>query len=288
VALCAAGSLFAQQKPIPRYRSEVHLNRLIFGNFFQAAEGHPEETVTAVTTSYRGIYRPTPKPLDVYAQVEYMNFTGIDRDSAYGGRVGVTYDGRIHDFEGFIDRGENRVAFDVGNRTAFANITTVSGEYSYRVAEDWQLGAEGYHERQRFDVRSDRENDYSSLGASVRYRGFGSNFSPRIGYVVGKRDVVNDTDSYDDRYWYIQATSAPHPKVYISVRYRGRKREYDAIAPSTTARVDDRSQWTAFVGYRIAPHYGTALYYSREGSNSNFEGDNFKTSFLLLGVTLYF
>jgi len=106
--------------------------------------------------------------------------------------------------------------------------------------------------------------------------------------VVGKRDVVNETESYDDRYWYVQVTSSPNPKIYASVRYRGRNREYDAIAPATFTREDNRAQWTGFLAYRIAPHYGVATYYSREGAKSNVEGENFKTSFLLLGVTFYF
>lgn len=303
-AMTIAASAFAQeeeqQPPIPppqanqttvvtpRLRHEVRVQTLLFGNFFQATDPADEEDVTAFGSGYRLTYRPWEgRQTDFYGQLEYLTYSDIDRESSYGGRVGISHSDRVHTLEAFLDRAENRAAFDVGNRTAMANITTLNAEYGYRLNDLWQLGAEGTWEAQRFDVESDKENDYTALGASVRYRGFGYRFSPRIGYVVGQREVDNNADSYDDSYWYFQLSGMPTDKIYLSARYRGRDRSYSPVI-GQLRREDDRAQWTAFANYRATQRLGLSMYYSQEATSSNLADHDFDTSFLVLGLTFYF
>lgn len=302
-AMMIAASAFAQEEEqlppapaqpnqtthvTPRLRHEVRVQTLLFGNFFQATDPADEEDVTAFGSAYRLTYRPwEARQTDVYGQIDYLTYSDIDRESSYGGRVGVSHRHAAHAVEAYLERAENRAAFDVGNRTAMANITTLNAEYGYRVHEDWELGAEGTWEAQRFDVESDRENDYTALGASVRYRGFGYKFSPRVGYVTGRREVDNDEDSYDDSYWYVQLTGSPTDRIYLSARFRGRDRSYSPII-GLPRRHDDRAQWTAFASYRATQRLGLSLYYSQEATTSNLAGRDFDTSFLLLGLTVYF
>ncbi|HEX8618819.1 MAG TPA: hypothetical protein VF911_14645, partial [Thermoanaerobaculia bacterium] len=203
------------------WRQELRLQGQVFGNFFQASDESLEEDVTAATTQYRATVKPwATRPIEFYAHADYQHYISIDRDNSYGGGIGANYNGSVHSFGAFIDRGENRASFDVGDQTAIANITMFGADYSYRLTPDWELKADVNFDQQRYSVQTGTESDSQAFGASVRYRGFGRLFSPRLGYVAGTRDAVNPTDSYDDTYWYLQVISVPHPRVYLTARYR--------------------------------------------------------------------
>jgi hypothetical protein len=271
-------------------RSELRLQGYHFGNFFQASEAALAEDVRAAGAEYRIAYRPGTSPTDFYAHANYLNYLGIDRDDSYGGRVGIAHFGQVHEFNVFADRAENRAAFDVGDITATANITTFSADYAFRMTPHWQLGAEAVNERQRFDAVTGRDNDYSAIGGSIRYRGFGRMFSPQIGYVKGERDVEDERESFDDSYWYARVIVNPNPRLYMSVRYRDRTREYlttDLVA-GNFGRQDDRNQWSATAVYQFTPALGGTLYYAREDVQSSRPGRNFDTDLLVLGLNIGF
>lgn len=282
LSLPVAGQPLHPMQPVTpdSFRSEVRLQGTLFGNFFQAADEALEEDVRAFGLEYRTAYRPWAAPTDVYAHVDYLNYTGIDRNSSYGGRVGVLHTGDVHRYNVFLDHAENRTSFDVGDVTASADVTTLGGAYEYIFRRDWELGAEAAHERQNFNrAGGDRDNQYNAIGGSVRYRGFGRIIRPEIGFVTGARSVDNDVDSYDDRYWYLQLTSAPHERIYASVRYRDRDRDYDNIE-----RHDDRKQWVLNVLFRQTERLAWTAYYANETVDSTRAGRDFDTSFLLVGV----
>lgn len=287
LALAAAVPLFAQpaQSRTPKtFRSEIRVSPMRFGNFFQAAGGAEEQDVTAVGFEFRFAYRPWTHPTDVYAHTEFVKFTSHGQRNTYGGRLGVAHYGDVHQFNAYLDRAENRASFDVGDTTATGDITTLDADYSYRLTPDWQLGVETRHERQRFSVGgTGRDNDYGAIGGSVRYRGFGWRFSPSIGYVTGERDVDNRVDSYDDSYWYAQLTYQPHQRVYTSLRYRDRKRDYQNVD-----REDDRDSWTATLVFTQNEHLSWLVYYSRENVTSNQPGRDFAWDALIGGVTWQF
>jgi hypothetical protein len=273
------------------WRQEIRLQGQVFGNFFQATDDRLAEDVTALTTQYRATVKPlSDKPYEFYGHADYQHYTSIDRDNSYGGGVGMNYNGDVHSFGAYVERGENRASFDVGDQTAIANITTFGADYTYRVTRDWDLKADASFDKQRFSLETGNESDGQAFGASVRYRGFGRIFSPRVGYVAGTRDAVNPNDSYDDTYWYLQVISVPHPNVYLSARYRDRLRDYSTndVTSSSFGREDQRTQWMLSANYRLTTHVGLSAYYATEATDSSRVGRDFDTDFLLVGVTFGF
>lgn len=290
VAVCAP--LIAQplgrQGDLP-FRQEVRLNSVLFGNFYQATTSALEEDVRGVGVEYRAAYRAW-KATDVYGHVNFLDFDEGGKQNTYGGRLGVAHDGERHDLNAYVDHGENRSTFDIAGATDTGDVTTFSADYSFRVLEDWQLGAEATHDRQRFGHTPLRENDGTFLGANVRYRGLGYKFMPEIGYVTGSRDVRDATESYDDSYWYVQAVSSPSRRVYLSLSYRDRTREYTTsnTASSKFGIEESRGQWSASASYRATDRVAYILYYTQEDTASSRVGRDFDTDFLLLAVSVGF
>lgn len=263
------------------FRHEIELQLYRFGNFFQAREGEPEEDVNGIGAEYRAGWRLAPGRPDVYAALNVLSYSDNAGETSYGGRIGTSYYGEVHSFNVSLDRQENGYSFDVGDRTASANITSLGGQYTYRVARDWEAGAETYLEWQRFNVETGSENDYQSIGVMVRYRGLGRMFRPRIGYVVGNRDVEDATESYDDRFWYVQIDSAPYARLNASLRYRGRTRDY-------AARSDDRDQWRLRAQLRQSQRLAWTVSYGRESVASSEPGRNFDTDVFFAGLIVGF
>lgn len=245
LVLIAAVPLFAQQpveetpEPRPRQiRNTLELQYYNFGNFFQAPAGQRERSVGVLGAAYRAFWtRPENQP-DLYGRVSVLRYSGGASETSYTGQLGVSKYGSVHWYDVYLEHTVNGYALEIDETRASADITSLRGYYSYRLTDDWRAGVEATLEQQRFGDQDDFENDYRSLGVEVRYRGFGDLFQPRVGYVTGERDVNNDVDSYDDRYWYVQLTTRPDPRFTASLRYRDRTRDYTSIA-----RTDDRDQW---------------------------------------------
>lgn len=265
------------------FRQEVELQLYRFGNFFQARQGQPQEDVNGFGAEYRAAWRMAPGRPDLYGALNVLSYSGNAGETSYGGRVGVSHYGEVHSYNFALDRQENGYSFDVGDRTASASITSLGGQYTYRLARDWEVGAETYLEWQRFDVETDSENDYHNLGALVRYRGFGRLFRPRLGYVVGERDVDDPSESYDDRYWYVQVDTAPVPRLNASLRYRARTRDYEG------PRTDDRDQWRLRAQLRQTERIAWTASYTRESVSSSDPGrGSFDTDVLFAGLIFGF
>jgi hypothetical protein len=271
-------------------RAEVRLQGWNFGNFFQVSDPAPTQDVSALGTELRAAFRPGPSPLEVYAHANYLNYDETDRESTYGGRIGLAMDTDVHDFNVFVDRAENRASFDIGDTVAVANVTTFGGEYSYTWNKTWQFGAEATKEKQRFNVTTNEENDYNALGASVRYRGFGYKFSPEVGFVNANRDSEDANERYDDDYWYVQLVSIPISSVYVSLEYRARERKYEIDDPTASnfRRVDDRPQWSFVGSYTFTRRVSGLLYYSRESVESSRPGRDFDSDILILSLIVGF
>lgn len=290
VAVCAPlGAQPLGRQGNPPLRQEVRLLSMAFGNFYQATAPGLEEDVRGVGLEYRAAYR-TWKNTDVYGHLSFIDFDERGKQSSYGGRLGLMHDGARHDLNVYLDHGENRSTFDIAGLTDTGDVTTFSADYEFRLTEDWQLGAELTHDRQRFGHTAARENDGTYAGANVRYRGLGYKFMPEVGYVTGSRDVADETESYDDSYWYVQLVSSPTRRVYLSLTYRDRDREYTTrnAASSKFGVEESRGQWTGSASFRATDRVAYILYYSQEDTSSSRPNRDFDTDFLLLAVSVGF
>lgn len=293
VAFCATRPLIAQ--PLGRQgagplRQELRFESMLFGNFYQATAGSGlEEDVRGTGVEYRAAYR-TWKNTDVYGHLNFITFDEKGKKNTYGGRLGIQYDGERQEFNAYVDHGENRSTFDIVGVTDTGDVTTFGAEYSVRVTDDWQVGAELEHDSQRFQVTHTRENDATEVGVNVRYRGFGYKFMPELGYATGSRDVNDATENYDDSYWYVQAVSSPTKRLYLSLAYRDNTREYTTrdITSSKFNADETRGQWTASGSFRATNQVAYILYYTYEKTDSSRPNHNFNTNFLLLAVSVGF
>ncbi len=289
--LVCAVPLFAQ--PIGRsepgqFRSDIRLQGWVFGNFYYTSDDALKQDVAAYRTELRSGWRPGQRPLNVYTHVNYLVYDAPDRDPSYGVRLGVAEETDKQTFNFFIDRAENRASVDVGDRVAIANVTLFGGEYAYRIGDDWQVGGELAHERQRFSIESQQENDYTGLTGSVRYRGFGYKFSPSVGYGIGRRDSVDEGESSEDDHWFAQVAVIPHPRVYMSLRYRHGARDYlvDVPVSSNFGRSDDRPQWTFSGSVRMSDRVSGLVYFSRENMTSSRPDRDVETYYLIVGLAI--
>ena len=279
----------AQQPRV--FRSELRMSVITFSNFFQVPEGQSSDRVNAAIAQYRGYLKPWGKrPLEFFGHVDFQRYTNLQRENSYGGGVGANYNGEVHQWGVFLDRGENRAAFDVGDQTAIANVTIFGVDYAFRPNEKWEFELDASRESQRFSVQTGNENDYTALGTGVRYRGFGYKFHPRVGYVTTQRDSKNDSDSFDGNYWYIGFVSAPHRRVYLSAAWRQHTRDYttDNPASSNFGREDDRGQLVFAGVVRLTDRVGLSSYYSHESVDSSRAGRDFSGDYLILGVNYAF
>ena len=107
---------------------------------------------------------------------------------------------------------------------------------------------------------------------------------------AGSRDVVDENESYDDSYWYVQLVSSPSRKVYLSLTYRDRTRDYTTReATSSKFGVEEsRGQWSGSASYRVTDRVAYILYYSQEDTDSSRPNRDFDTDFLLLAVSVGF
>jgi hypothetical protein len=270
-------------------RTELRLNGWMFENFFQASEPASEEDVSALGAELRvaGGGRSGWSP---YARANYLKYDDEGLDSTYGGRVGLALDSNPHSFDVYADHQLDRPTFDIGDVFDRADVTTVAAEYRNRITRSWDLGVEGQFQQQSFQELTSKDNEFTGFGASVRYRGFGSIFSPEIGFMMGEREVDDPSETYDQNDTYIQVRSTPVDALYLSVRYRMREREYTTGDPlaSSFGRTDDRDQLSLSGDWKLTPRLTLNGYFANEKSDSSREGRDFDTGLYMLGLTIGF
>lgn len=269
-----------------RMQVDLRLNSLFFDNFFQAPEGAPKEDVSAYAGELR-VALPFGETLEGYTN---LNYTAYDDplEASQGVTAGLRSAGRAHGFDLFGEYLTNRPSGDVGELVEQADIRRVAGEYSYRFAEDWQLTALGDYQQQDFDLSQGKDNTFADFGGAIRYRGFGSAFSPEIGATFGERDAEDPAEDHDQRDLFLKIRSAPARWAYLSLRYRHRTRDYSIESPlvSNFGREDTRRQWVATADLSTGDILTWNLYYSHEDAQSTRADREFTTSLFAAGLTV--
>lgn len=302
VILSLSAALVAQEeveepkelkRPVPeeqRFQLWLKGQGLLFYNFFQATEGRPEEDVQALYAEAGGSFLLSRNlPVRAYASVNTVQYEDEVLDSSDGFRLGVSGGARPHAFDVYFDQQMDRPTFDVGDVFDRADVRTISGEYGYRLTRDWELKVDGELQEQEFDLTPVRDNEYGEIGGAVRYRGW-RQFSPEIGFATGKRDVEDETLSYEQEEMYLQIRSAVTPRLYASARLRFRGRDYttSVLTSPNFSRSDDRRQLSGYADYQLFEHLTLNFYGSFEDVDSNLEGRDFDSSLVLAGVTLHY
>lgn len=285
----APGLAAAQEQPTAddrRPRADLRLNAQRFDNFFQVPDGLPQQDVDAWAGELF-FAAPFAQTLEGYANLSYTTYDD-PLEPSQGITAGLRSAGRASAFDLFAEYLTNRPTGDVGELVEQADIRRVAGEYSYRVTRDWQLTALGSLQDQDFDITQGKDNTFADLGGAIRYRGFGSAFSPEIGATFGERDADDPGEDHDQRDLFVKIRSAPVDWAYLSLRYRHRTRDYsiaDAFADNFE-REDTRRQWVATADLRTGDRLTWNLYYSYEDAESTIVTREFTTSLFAAGLTI--
>ena len=275
-----------QPKPRP-FEARIKFNALFFDNFFQAAEGSPEEGVQAGGVEAHLARKLKPnRPLEVFGHADYVAYRGFGPSA--GVTAGLRSEGKPQGFELSAQYLKGRPSREVGDVLDRADALVLGGGYSYRITDDVQLTGLADYRKEHYDLSPLREYDAYNLGGAVRYRGFGSGFSPEIGLRWGKRDVLDDNEDLSQRELFVRLRWTPTRDAYLTLRYRRRSRDYSPadVQASNFGREDTRTQWTLGADLRRGERLTWSLYYAREDSDSTRPSGVFQTQLVVLGLTL--
>lgn len=280
VPVLAQDAPSAPPPPARTFDFWVRGNVQAFDNFYQASDGQPEETVTAFGAEV-GASMPLMRGLSLFGQTSWLQFNDSALEGSPAFRIGVRGDTRPHAYEIYAEHLSNRPSFELDEFVG-ADVTRVAGEYSYRFLEDWQASVDAELDQQELGGATGRDNSYVGVGGAIRWRG-SRTFSPELGFRTGAREVDDDAQSYDQSERYLQIRSQATDKLYLSVRFRDRKREYQNVS-----REDKRRQISASADYSLTPSWVLNLYGSRESNDTNQVGRDASWAFWLAGVTYRF
>lgn len=288
--ILASTSLAAPAPPKPpRVEWQARLGGLYFDNFFQAAEGLPEENVLAASLEGRLTARVhEDKPLEAYVEADLIVYEGFDPSA--GITLGLRQEGKPGAFDVSAQYLGGRPSREIQDEFDRANVRALNGEYSHRIGDDFQVSALAEFRHETFDLSPDKANDVYSLGGALRYRGFGWRFSPEIGLRLGGRGARDDNEDLSQRELFVRLRFNPTEAVHVTLRYRRRGRDYSIENPgaSNFGREDTRTQWTLTGDWRRSKSMTWNLYYALEDSDSTRSSGVFQTQLLALGVTLRF
>ena len=285
VLLGTVGPVEAQSPERP-YEAEVRFDLLSFGNFFQAPGDALETDVTATRIQGRlGTTVDLDRPLKLYGEFGRVSYNDLGESNAIGG--GVQYLGRPQSFRLSFGLQTDRPTIDVGDEFDRADVTALRGEYGYRPSRDWELKGLLALQFQEFDLNASKDNTLFGTGAAVRYRGFGSLFSPEVGVILGSRGAVDRNEDHSQNDLYVKVRSAPAP-IWLSVQYRHRTRDYsiDDQAARNFGRADSRKQLTAVVEIHTWNHVYLNIYYAFQNGMSTLPSRTFTTQMLTIGISL--
>lgn len=290
LAVFAATAAPAQPPPWgdPVFDSELRVNAFRYDNFFQAPEGEPEVEVSLTRAESRLGVRPSEaSPFTLYGRGRFDSYSD-DLDEAWAVGAGLGYDTRTREADLFLEYEEDRPVFDVGDEFDRANVLGLYGEYGWRFVDDWQVTALGEWRQEEFDQTTAKDNDFVSGGGALRYRGWDYLFSPEIGLEWGSRDATDPNEDMDQRDVWLKIRSIPVERLYLSLRYRIRDREYsiDDPAASNFGREDDRTDWTLAADYQLLDWLGVNGYVSYLDADSTKESRIFETSLAGVGLSL--
>jgi hypothetical protein len=273
-------------KTVEPFRMDVRLQTLYFDNFYQTSDPDRIREMVAAALELRGAYRRPNTKTDYYGHARYQWWNGESLVGSYAARVGVARESDLQTFNVFLHRNENRPSFEVGNTYARADTTIGEATYSYRVTPNWEPGLQLQVEKQTYDDAPQRDNDFAGIGASVRYHGFGANFTPRVGFLHGSRDVKTAEENYDETNYFVEASTERFSPFWMSLGISSRGRTYSIGDPESYnyERRDSGPAIQFVAAVRSHPRVTWSLYYSRESADSPIENADFTVNFVALTV----
>jgi hypothetical protein len=278
------------QEDEKRLGMEAALGGAYFDNFFQAPDSAEKQNVSGLTGEFELVGRLFKQSsIRGYAGARAVDFNE-DLPTASEFNLGLILERERHFLDAGWRRDNNRPTVSVGDEFDLADGDTLTLDYGFRFSRDWQLGAAALVAQEDFSLSPTKESDLWGLGASLRYRGFGSGFSPELGFLTGERDVVNPNEDYDQTDYFVKFRSVPAEPLYLSLRVRFRSRDYSISDPllSNFERQDDRVQYALTTNYSIGQHLSLNLYATYVDADSTKTSRIFNSSLAFLWMSYRF
>lgn len=286
--LAGPGSSLAGQDGPDRLRAQVGVMGRAYDNFFREADESEARTIFAWTEEARVLLRPIVSPVvEIYGEVDFTRYESLG--SSPGAGVGLMFWSRTHVMRMNAHYQEERPVFDVGDVTRFAQLSQLSGFYSFRPGSSWRFDLDGRIVRVGFDELPQANSTVYVAGGSVRYRALGY-FQPELGGHVGWRDAVDPNQNNTRGHVSLGVASVLTDPLRVNVRYRFRSRRYTGadIAGGNFGRSDEGGQWTAVSLLRASQHLHVRLIYNRMDMDSTLESRIYSSQSVALGATVLF
>lgn len=270
--------------PATRLHADVRLSGGWAGNFTQAPVGAPRRDIGSTSGEAR-----LRLPLaDGRATVEgavggtlYQEF-----DPGVAARAALGWSGGAWEASTSLARQWRSPRVEVGDELGFADVTLAGAAVQVRPVRALQLRALGQLSSETYGASLEKDNSAWELGGAVRFRGFGSRFSPELGASVGAREVRLETEDNEQRAWWLSLRSAPSPALYLHLRYRNRLRTYDTADPAASnyGREDTRHQVTLAADVTLSTRWSWTGYYAWEDARSTKHSRTFDAQLLSTGL----
>jgi hypothetical protein len=269
-----------------RMELRLHLERSRYDNFYRLPEDEVGEDTTADRASLRVLWSLFEnRPYQLFVEAQQTRYT--DQPSAEVFAGGFRLDGERHYVELRGEVSRDRPSNDLEDDPDPADVQRFGAEYDVQVARDWQVST-GAHLEDRTHDEPGRASQALDAGTALRWRGFGSLFSPELGVAWGRKNADRVNEEYTQRDLIARLRSRPLDPLYLSLRYRYRQRDYDVlnVRSSNFRREDTRDEWTMRVDWTLARFAIVNLEYVWMDGESTRPDKAFESSELALGVTL--
>jgi hypothetical protein len=253
ISIVAVGESAAQNRPEimalpPEATGYIRMGAIFHENFFGLAHGGPRSDVLAGVLEVRvEDMLSADAAFRAYARADLFQFQQLGVSP--GGVVGLRRVQGANRFDLSVTGQWNRPRFDSGDELEQANILAARASYSLRVVSRLELIALGEYSRELLKIHSERHSRSREVGGAVRYRALRGRISLEGGFSQGGRDMSDPSQRYVEETGYVAVSTSVIPRTYISVRYRGRIREYTIkeAASRNFGREDRRRQLTAYL-----------------------------------------
>lgn len=271
----------------PAWSTGLHVQGLFFDNFFQLPDDEPQQDVEALRAEGRLGWRPGGGALELFGVAGATTWSeDLDETLLLG--AGARWEGLVDDLEVGLRYEADRPSFEVGDTFGTADRLALGAAWSHRLTDDWELSALADLEHLDYEVDDGRDSDFVGGGAAVRYRGWGYDLSPEIGFELGERDADDPNEDHEQQDLWLKLRSAPVPSLYLTLRYRMRTRDYDVGDPlaGNFRREDDRDQIVLTADWTTSELLTWTAYYAFEDADSTNPSRVFDTQLLALGLRL--
>ena len=268
-----------------RLELRLHLERATHDNYFRLPEGEEGDDTTVDRAQLRLLWSVVADgPYRLFLEGQETSYEDLPSARALLG--GFRFDGERHFVEVQAELAANRAATDVEDDPDPADVERFDGAYDVRLSKSWQVGTSGRLEQRTHDAPG-RDSELLDLDAGLRWRGWGSVFSPEVGLARARKTADRDNEEYTQRDLFARVRSRPIDRLYLSLRYRYREREYDVASPTASnfGREDERDEWTLRADVTAAAFAILNLEYVWMDGESSRADKSFESSELSFGVT---